>query len=52
MEEGEGELLFPLGAVARDFQLIEDGMLPILIPFDRRSRRLLGKLHLPREPVA
>ncbi len=45
LEERKGDLLFPFEAIARDFQLIEDGMLPILIPFDRRSRRLLGKLH-------
>jgi CRISPR-associated endonuclease/helicase Cas3 len=44
LEERKGDLLFPFEAIARDFQLIEDGMLPILIPFDRRSRHLLGKL--------
>jgi CRISPR-associated endonuclease/helicase Cas3 len=44
LEERKGDLLFPFEAIARDFTLIEDGMLPILIPFDRRSRHLLGKL--------
>ena len=44
LEERKADLLFPFDAVARDFQLIEDGMLPILIPFDADARRLLKDL--------
>jgi CRISPR-associated endonuclease/helicase Cas3 len=44
LDERKGDLLFPFEAIARDFKLIEDGMLPILIPFDKKARRLLGKL--------
>ena len=44
LEERKGDLLFPFEAIARDFQLIEDGMLPILIPFDDEARRLLKEL--------
>jgi CRISPR-associated endonuclease/helicase Cas3 len=44
LEERKGDLLFPFEAIARDFKLIEDGMLPILIPFDEAARRLLTEL--------
>jgi CRISPR-associated endonuclease/helicase Cas3 len=44
LKERERDLLFPFEAIARDFQLIEDGMLPILIPFDDRARALLKEL--------
>ena len=42
LEERKGDLLFPFEAIARDFRLIEDGMLPILIPFDDDARRSEG----------
>ena len=41
---GRGDFLFPFEAIARDFRLIEDGMLPILIPFDDEARGLLKEL--------
>ena len=41
LKERERDLLFPFEAIARDFRLIEDGMLPILIPFDDEARGLL-----------
>jgi CRISPR-associated endonuclease/helicase Cas3 len=44
LREREGDLLFPFEAIARDFRLIEDGMLPVLISFDERARRLLHDL--------
>lgn len=44
LEERRGCLLFPFEAIARDFRLIEDGMLPILIPFDAQGRRHLRDL--------
>ena len=44
LEERKDKLLFPFEAVARDFKLIEDGMLPILIPFDDEARALLREL--------
>jgi CRISPR-associated endonuclease/helicase Cas3 len=44
LEERKSDLLFPFEAVARDFKLIEDGMLPILIPFDADARTLLKNL--------
>lgn len=44
LEERTGDLLFPFEVIARDFKLIEDGMLPILIPFDDDARGLLKHL--------
>jgi CRISPR-associated endonuclease/helicase Cas3 len=44
LKERERDLLFPFEAIARDFKLIEDGMLPILIPFDDEARGLLKDL--------
>ncbi|MGH6942823.1 MAG: CRISPR-associated helicase Cas3' [Geminicoccaceae bacterium] len=44
LDERKGDLLFPFEAIARDFRLIEDGMLPILIAFDDEARRLLKDL--------
>jgi CRISPR-associated endonuclease/helicase Cas3 len=44
LQERKGDLLFPFETIARDFRLIEDGMLPILIPFDAEARRLLKDL--------
>jgi len=44
LEERRSDLLFPFESVARDFRLIEDGMLPVLIPFDGEARRLLEAL--------
>jgi CRISPR-associated endonuclease/helicase Cas3 len=44
LKERERDLLFPFEAIARDFQLIEDGMLPILIPFDALAGTLLKDL--------
>jgi CRISPR-associated endonuclease/helicase Cas3 len=44
LKERERDLLFPFEALARDFRLIEDGMLPILIPFDTDARTLLKDL--------
>ena len=44
LEERKADLLFPFETIAREFRLIDDGMLPILIPFDKKARRLLGKL--------
>jgi CRISPR-associated endonuclease/helicase Cas3 len=43
-EERKSDFLFPFEAVARDFKLIEDGMLPILIPLDDEARQLLKDL--------
>ena len=40
LEERKGDLLFPFEAIARDFKLIEDGMLPVLIPFDDEARAI------------
>jgi len=44
LEERSADLLFPFEAIARDFRLIEDGMLPILIQLDDKARRLLKEL--------
>ena len=44
LEERKADLLFPFETIAREFRLIEDGMLPILIPFDANARRLLKEL--------
>jgi CRISPR-associated endonuclease/helicase Cas3 len=44
LEERKGDLLFPFESIARDFKLIEDGMLPVLIRFDDEARRLLEEL--------
>ena len=44
LEERKGDLLFPFEAIAHDFRLIEDGMLPILIPFDDEARAFLKEL--------
>jgi CRISPR-associated endonuclease/helicase Cas3 len=44
LEERQGDLLFPFEAIARDFKLIDDGMPPILIPFDADARLLLKDL--------
>jgi CRISPR-associated endonuclease/helicase Cas3 len=44
LEERIGDLWFPFEAIARDFQLIESAMLPVLIPFDDEVWQLLEEL--------
>jgi CRISPR-associated endonuclease/helicase Cas3 len=44
LEERIGDLWFPFEAIARDFQLVESAMLPVLIPFDDEVWQLLEEL--------
>ncbi len=42
----------PFADIARDFQMIEGGMEPVIIPYDDEARDLLGKLETAERPGA
>lgn len=44
LNERARDMLFPFESIARDFRLIDGGMLPVLIPFDDEAKRLLEEL--------
>ena len=44
MNERAKDMLFPFESIARDFRLIDGGLLPVLIPFDDNAKRLLEEL--------
>lgn len=48
MADDESHLNFPFATIAERFRMIESGMVPILIPYDERARKLLAELeHAP-----
>jgi CRISPR-associated endonuclease/helicase Cas3 len=38
------DLLFPFEQIARDFRMIESGMMPVIVPFDGRAEALIREL--------
>jgi len=41
--EGREELAFPFATIARDFQMIDDATVPVVVPWDERAKKLMGK---------
>lgn len=41
---------FPFRTVAEDFQMIESGMAPVIVPFDAFAERKIRQLRVPRIP--
>jgi CRISPR-associated endonuclease/helicase Cas3 len=51
LKERANTLLFPFATIARDFQMIESGMAPVIVPYEGEGRRLLKNLHSLPEGV-
>lgn len=44
IEEGAKQLAFPFSGVAQDFRLIENEMVPIIVPWDKHSQELIREI--------
>jgi CRISPR-associated endonuclease/helicase Cas3 len=45
-KHGNGEFLFPFEWIAREFRMIEEGMMPVIVPFDVEAEELAARLHV------
>jgi CRISPR-associated endonuclease/helicase Cas3 len=46
MHEGSGDPLLPFERIAREFRMIEEGMMPVVVPLDAEAEGLVGDLHV------
>ncbi|MGE5553381.1 MAG: CRISPR-associated helicase Cas3' [Betaproteobacteria bacterium] len=50
IEEGAKQLAFPFSEVAQDFKLIENEMVPIVVPWDKHSQELIREIPYTATP--